>query len=308
MDLFIDRVKLIIKQFLFQIKYVFSNPTALLMMVFFLLCGTLLQSVLIPFRVAGAVKLELEVITPMLLLLGGLSYNWRKSTLHKNEEITKTNSNVYYMSLLLTLIFIGNMLTGAMMLLDWGTTSLGWSLADWGFLSGSRESSIDWNNIRFENILYIVETNILLTFAFYFFFHRFTTNEKSYYVVVLVTLILMVIFGGSLNQYFGGYRTLDGQSGSAASNSIVYGHFQTWTFPEEMFVPSLLLPFYSTGTFFNESFTAAGSNMWSEKQVLLFGIKFAQDSWQWSMVVIMPWIYIGVFGFAGIFMSKIKKQ
>ncbi|NQX83220.1 MAG: hypothetical protein HRS50_00700 [Mycoplasmataceae bacterium] len=261
--------------------------------------------IFIPFALSGSVKLILSVTIPALIFLGYLSYNWKRSTLNINEQISGTNRMVYYSSLLLTLFVIGNIFSFIMLGLDIGFGELGWQLKDWGFLNGERLNGINYGKVNWFNVFYSYQINILLIFSIYFFMNRFFKNIKNYFIFFLILVFLGVIFGGTMNTYFSGFSTIDGTQNS--TGQLVYARYYTVTFPDAMFIPSLIYPFFGISEFYQLSVSTMLSNYSRESAPWPFLVMFNKDMWQWSMVIIIPYIHIGTYIFFGIMTSYIKK-
>ncbi len=294
-----ESIKLTVKQLILNIKYIFSNFTPVFSLVFFLIVGVTLPIVFFPYFVIAGVETIISISIPLLLILGGISYNWKNSTLHQNEQITKSNKITYWVSIVLVLFFVGNLQTILMEVMNYICSSFGLFLENWSFLSDQTIPVLNYSNINFINYFYFTEINLMLVFSLFFLISRFFKNVKNYYICVLLMFILSVIFGGGLNEFFGGLDYM-GKKGEGDTLFNTFPSFKPSMFPKYMFLPSLIIcPFFTISEFYTHSIaihlsgaTWGHYNVHDRSLILLFVFSFTDNSWQWSIVMLMPYIWM----------------
>ncbi len=242
-------IKLPIKQFSLNIKFIITSGFIIGFFIGFIFLSEIITIIFVPLQLAGSLKLELAITCPILLMLGAVSYQWKTSTLNRNEFLSNSSKSSYYISLILTILVVGNILIFILIALDSITLLLGLQLKEWVWEGGDRFAHGDFNlsNINFISILYAVELDLGVTFAIYFLIHRFFNNSKNYYIFILVFMILTVIFGGVFTNLFRIYSYVNDDGvktiGIGANESISL-------FPGNIFYFSLIFPLYCPSILF----------------------------------------------------------
>ncbi len=305
-------LKLLIKRFIFNMEYIFSNFYVWFIFAGFLFLGLLLPTIFFPFFVIGGVQVIFSISIPLLVVLGGVSYNWKKSTLMNNEILTKSNKFVYWLSIILVIFVIGNIQQFCMELINYLSSLAGILLNNWSFLGDDYINSLNYNNVNAINYIYAIEINLVIVFSIFFMTGRFFSNIKNYYIFISVLMIFSFIFGGGLSEMFTLYELNNPINPSSTNFFLTYPKFYPPLFPKQMFLPTLLIsPFFSSSTFYTHtiSWSIAGhSTSTYTKTILPFLLTFTKDNWQWSLTMIMPYIWLVTSLITGVLNSKLPKN
>ncbi len=328
-DKFFDKIFINVK---FNLKSFLNNLRLLSIVLIFFILGIILCMCLIPYQRAGGALLLLYQTVPLFIIMGWFSFNLRNSILFKNLKLNGYKTRWFYLSQLITLFIIGNILSLIFWILMFFFVYFGLFLSEWSFISNQffAKGTIIFNNNALINLIYITNINILLVFSIYFAIHSLIKDSKQYYFIIMVILLIGIFFGGSLNTYWNnpiGNNLVKLEDGSYRINyknksMIMYGGL----FPEKMFIPTLFFcPIYGTGEFLNFSVTKTGvaNEIWGSKVYISEGVEyyfnlnqinnvfapiFYKENWQWLLVVLQPYIWILSSLFVGNIFEKIRKD
>ncbi len=243
------------------------------------------------------------LMLPCFIILGWTGYNIMTSVLYQNVRTSGIGSFSFYIAQLITIFIIGNILS----LFFWPIVVLAahFNLFILGWFDKAAQATTIFNplsNFTWVLIIYNIQLTIMVVFSFYFVIQFWVSDIKVYYLIIVPTILLSIIFGGVINDYFTkpmGWENPDPASGEAWSMhqiEMIGGAFPDW-----MFWPSLLFPFYGVGQFATAAIALNATH---------FGIEGAQsvqfwnwfiinpligESWKWWLVLIQP--YVVCFGF-----------
>ncbi len=321
--------KLIIKHFILNIKYIFSNPFSLFALIFFMLIGSLLPTVLFPFFVIGGIQVIFSVSIPLLIILGAVSHNWRNSTFMKNENLTNSSDVIYWMSIILVIFIVGNIQQLSMELMNYLFSILDILLDNWAFISTAHVPFLKYDNINAINYIYAMEINLVIVFSVFFMINSFFSNVKNYYIFILGLMILAIIFGGGLSEMFttSQWKSTYGEHEIFENYRLTNPVFHPAMFPKQIFIPILAIsPFYSSSEFYLHTITwgISGHNAapfesatstvqhfmtasYASSQ-LPFLLTFTSETWQWSLMMIMPYFWLSLSLTTGILKAKFSKK
>lgn len=220
-------------QFILNLKYLFHKPKLLLMMVFAIFILSLVPMIFIPMYMGMGLSFALVNVVAVNLSYASLSYNWKKSSISKNQKLTKVNRVIFNFNILmaimivslccyvffLALVYLYDMF--GLMLISWRTT---------GEAGGLRFDSVRWIQMTYFFLL-----NTVVYFAISFALARFFSNEKSYHIFSISLFLLTIVFGTGFNDYFDWYE-MDGDK--------VYACFKVAMFPYNTYWISMLFPFF----------------------------------------------------------------
>lgn len=295
--------------FKLNLKFVFSTKFIVFAVFVFMIFSLIIPTILFPYKTMGGFMLLVYDTMPLLIILGGTTYSIRKSTLYQNMQVNNHNKFIWYLSQILTIFLLGNILTFVYWPIIYVIGYLG-GLMETGFgisfdSGGITRTYYEFGSQIFKNgswfnILYISNVNILVVFAFYFVVSSFVSNIKSYNVAIGVVLVMGIVFTGSINTMFD----------KSIKNGIVT--ISSGVFPEYMFYPSLLYPFYGTGQFVTTAVTRLGMNQRDWNVIYnnphgYFVLNWFEDAWQWSVLLLQPYITILIYFVLGVSIRKIKK-
>lgn len=260
--------------------------------IFCIFLAGIIVVVFMPFVTMGGVQISFVVNIPLMIILGGLSYNWKQSSLSKNEKGFGDNKIVNHLSNLSFVFIIGALL---FFLLNMCNIILAQSdlLLD-GFVwdDNVNLTQLMWDRINWANYFYSFIINILVTYSVFFIVYRLIRDQKNYYIFVVIMLILFLIFGASVNGFFGAEvepnTNLDGN---------VVPEFNNTPFARIMFIPSLFFPFYGAAQYYQTTVQLLLGNhghpglSMSIENDFVFKI-FTGESWRWTLTFLQPWIVI----------------
>lgn len=146
--------------------------------IFCIVVAGLVVVIFIPFYYMGGVQVGLAVNIPILIILGGLSYNWKFSTLSKNEKSNGKNKIVDHLSIITFAFIIELVLFLALNIFNIILAQLGLLLDDFTWGKNDNLSMLMWSRINWANYWYAFIINILVTYGVFFFFYRLMSNQK----------------------------------------------------------------------------------------------------------------------------------
>ncbi len=295
------------------------------------------------------------VSIPTMIILGHTGYNIKVSTLSKNINTSGVSTKGFNFSQLIFSILVVNILSFTLWTLVLIFGQMHFFLSGWIWDKIPNYSVNPFAHYAFVNIIYINQVTGLIAFSTYYIVKELTNTKKKYYMVVMIILILGIIFGGSLNTYFanphnyqvidvlhierpeGSYFEIDYSTNSIYINETflnvidgptTYGEHGVepfgGLFPNFMFIPSFLYPFFGIGQFSTAAITgqsAQVSNYMLGFDIYLydnsigevieligpynlresypwyewFTISFKGTSWMWTITLLQPFILSGAY-------------
>lgn len=308
--------KLSVKQFILNTKFLFSNKYIYFNTLLFILLTEVISCIFSPFAITGAIKLEIGISIPILLILGSLSFEWKRSTLNKNQIINGISKFDYYISLIITIFVWGNILMILFLSIDSIFFELGLQLNNWIWEGGERieGGKLNLQLVTMIGLIYVVQLNLLILFAIYFVAHRLFPNIKSYYIFICIITIICVIFGGLLNNPFitdfavPGVRVSRGASifpiFTVVGATLFFPLYSPavlfqiiWSLPLQQVVVNNSLENFQGWLYGNPFWFLFNSNHSTTKEI----------AWTYKLVVWIPFIHIILSASIGTLISKIKE-
>lgn len=280
----------------------YSMKSFLFYIFIFVFSAVIVALFLIPFYNVGGIQIGFAVDIPLMIILGGISYNWKKSTLGKNEKIGGYSSRENHTPTILFLLIIGNALFLILLIINLFLGSLGLLKGSyvWDNVLEDRLDRLHWENVNWFNIFYAVEINIFVSYFVYFLFYKLFYSVKTYFIFVLVLFILFIMFGAAFNDYSESTKT------ETSGSTLVTPAYNAVLFPDVMFIPSLFFPFYGAAQFYQSAVQrplADYGNMTSSNYAFRI---FTNDSKAWTAIVLQPWIVMTTFFMGGTLTTKFK--
>lgn len=341
--------------FKLNMRTLVKRKTLWLYLALFYILSILLSVIFLPFRYAGGPVLMTYLVTPIFIIMGWTGYNVRKSSLYSNIKTSGQKNTNFYSAQILTILVVGNVLSLLFFLLMVALSPFNIFAYDWGLLNKDPINVYFWKNGAWINFIYVTEITIILTFSIYFLLHSFMKSERTYYIVVVSLYLLGVIFAGSLNNYYGvpWWQVVilgdDSIPHSSDFNLILTNEefeffkqnitiaFEPRTmeishnlFPEYLFIPTLLFPYFGVGQFMTTTvFAQAVSDNYYSTSTLItnsdtgeifklseilgygnswnyFSLSFTKDTWEWTVLLIQPYAWVLTSLVTGTAISKIN--
>ena len=293
--------KKIVKQYNLNIEYLLKNSIFWITMFIFIFFSQMISIFFIPYQMVSSIKLIFSTSIPILILMGSLLFTWKKSTLEKNRSLTSSNKIIYYAALAISVFVIGNVLSLLMLLFDHLFFELNMQISEW--FSFEKVQNLNYGEVNILVLLYILQLNIVLSFSLSYFLSKVIPNIKSYYVFIFIFLLLGLIFGGAFNSYFLVFQNIDRMNGfsNRLEGELVGGFFKPEGMPKEMFIPSLFYPFFAVSTFFQSTFSTVIKDNVAiiNRNFYPFLISFKDGFYQWSLILITPYVFIFLFLMVG---------
>ncbi len=301
MNIVTQKIKSIINISLLNFNILLRNYKNLWYFGIFFFVAIITPIVFMPYNFSGGEEIVFYLTTPLFIVLGWLTYNFRLSSLYGNLSISGITKNEFYLSSIFTIFIIGNILTITFVPVVFILGKLGGIfMSEWGFLGGKTFPSginlFEYSSLV--NLIYISNLDIIVVFSVYFLVHNLFLNIKTYYSFVFAIIILNIVLGGVLNTYFDDAYNIEGR----------YIPYKVNLFPDSYFIISLFFPFYGIGQQFSFGVNLTGINYYGIGNMgHFFTINWNNNGWQWSIVLIQPYIWI-LFSFvSGLIINKFKK-
>lgn len=328
--------------FKFNMTSIYKRKSILIYIALFFVLTFMTFGVILPFRLAGGVALMSYLVVPLFVILGYLGYNMRKSTVYKNISSNGLSRSSFYLGQLISVLLIGNIITLCFYSILFALSPFAIWSSNWGATQSPPIQVNPFYNGAWINIIYITQVTILLTFSVYLLIQSICDNERAYYITVAGIYMLGIIFGGTINNYFllpdwlpivnGDYLEPGIEEVTLTEEEFELLVFDTYfdrgslgisfnLFPENIFIPTLLYPFFGVGQFTTTaifeyttmheyhtvdavinvvgesgdiSFTTTLRQMSGIDEIRTwnyFSLSLSKDTWQWTMVILQPYIW-----------------
>ncbi len=262
--------------------------------------------IFLPYELMGGVFYLFAMMFPVLLILGQSSYTIKQSTIYENIATSGINKLRFYSSqLIISLIF-----TFMISIIFWLSIFLIGLFPV--FLDGWMGNAIKvnpfvnpfTNQVIAQNLLYITFISSFVTFSVYFLVQQFVNSSLYYNMTMFSLLVIGLIFSGSLNNFF------EIVYGSNSAELIIGKNM----FPTTMFIPSLFVPSFGLGQFTTASVTQnsmpvittfVSRGLMENINLIFYSFK---NNWQWTMVLLQPYLIFILYISIGILTMKIKGE
>ena len=308
-------IYLISNQFILNFKFIVKNKKESSLLFSPLLLSLFLPIIFIPLTVGFPIVVQTGVIIPAGLLFVFTSYNIRKSTMYSNLKTTGNNKYNFYISILFFVLVTAFILalvqlTALEILAQTKKLETAWVSYDLNY------KYLFFNKKILTFFVSVFEMTIIM-FSLLFFLSQVINSKKTMYIIILVISILNIIFGGPINNYMW-------VSGNP-TGKVYMNKFEETLFPDFMFYPSMIYPFFSpgellitfggislkdinTGETFFANWAYVNPLQWQHlKDFPMFKDDF-DNMWQWNFVLIMPLLQIVFFGTLGVIFNKITNK
>ena len=304
-------LKLIIKQFNLNIKFLFKNKIRIILLFIPIVLAIFIPIVFIPLSEGFSIVLETATIVPCGIIFISTAFNIRNSTIWSNIKVTKSNKYNFYISIYILMIIASFIILFLVLFILSILSELKLLKTDW--VSYNKEQKyFFWDNDIFIPILSTFEL-VTILFSISFFFSQILKSEKPYYMILFSITILNIVFGGTINSYFWSCHN--------TTEELYFIKFSPSLFPGWTYHISIFYPFYSPGqllvSFGEKSLVNAtdGSVIhgeWRNLNIFQWENTFNVEKgylqmWKWNMVLLMPLIQTMFFSSFGILIYKLKK-
>ncbi len=319
----VDNAKLIVKQIILNFKFLFSRAmNIVLLLVPALLLTLTVPTILFGMRYGYGYTIMTSLVASLFVAFNGIVYQYRNSTLYKEMKLTKNNKWLFNLGAFATLAILGYLvyiiisillsmfgLFGLLTFEMTGSLPSGYSYAIW-------HMDYLWN-------FYWVGMIILVSYSISFAISRVASSSQVFFIYALSIIIISIVFGGALNNYF----QYDSTSQNSSGETIYLFMFKNSNslFPKEMYIPSILYPFYSQSIMLNiaareslirfaedgsivvySPFFKNGGQLLSWHTKLNYEVNgWANDAWRWNILYFMPYIQTTVWMAVGILAGRI---
>ncbi len=343
--------------FLFNIKSIASKKSFYIMSLIFFIMVLLCIVVFVPYSWGVSLLFIAYLILPCLIVLGWTGYNITNSTIMQNMKGTGQRRLTFYLGQIITVFIIGNLLSLTFWPIVIIFAKLGFFVKIWSDkasqINGGGNNIINpLHNMTWILIIYAIQLYIMLSFVVYQAIQIWVSSPKTYYMFVISIVILSIIFGGVINEYFYippgfggninqgiaylGEKGIDYDINSNGDIIIKNEDFlaicqtQWWDqntikpgrgiFPQWMFLPSLLFPYYGIGEFASSAiglnatwsqsteltkvFLQNGTDVTSQFSGYVEQLHFwnwftinpiANEGWKWWLVLLQPYATIIIY-------------
>ncbi len=313
-----EAIKLTVKQIILQFKTLLKSPVQVLLILLIpFLITTTLPVFFFGIRDSYGVVVTLSISVVVFVLYSHFVGEYRKSTLYKNLQSTKSNKWVFNASSFTTIFIISILVFLFHLLLMIVYTRL-------NLVQGSVLHKVNPDNevIRMSLLppvwtLYWVSMVVIVSFSISFALYRIVNESKTYYIVIIIIVILGIVFDGTFNNYF---MSSEWNNGSWF-DSLFFGGRTKQIFPESFYWPSIAYPFYAPSQMLNVAGTrvfAYASNGQTQFYYLSYwkwqssadyiAAGLAPNAWRWNLLYFLPYIHSIIWIACGVFISSLKKK
>ncbi len=290
-----EAIKLTVKQIILQFKTLFGSPfqIGLLLFIPFIITSILpvfFFGVKDSYGITATLSISISVFIAYSYFVG----EYRRSTLYKNLQTTKSNRWVFNTSSFISIFIIGILTYIFHFMLMFIYSNL--NLIQISILTSMNDQlKISMFNIPFIWTLYWVSITILVSFSIGFGVYRFVSSPRTYYIFIITIVLLAIVFGATFNNYFQTFL-------SSGDCFLFNGPIVRAIFPKQMFMPSLFYPLYASSQMLNVSGVKtviwSGTNIPQFEAVIIWKWQSAtdyigqpiNDAWRWNILYFVPYI------------------
>ncbi len=308
----VARSKLIVKQLILNINYIFSSVGKIFYILMIVSFALVLPIIFVPIKFALGLIFFIGAILPASIIYISTNFNFRKSTLYLNQSTTKSSRANFYISSVFLYVIVTYALTIVIYLMLLIAQECNLLLYGWTKLpTGDEEYTL--LNINFVWLIYSMGELALTTFALLFFCQSIIDSERTMYIIILATMLLTIIYGGVFNDYFRWPRpyneTTYWLSFYDSNNALDFLYYPTM----------LIFPFFSPMQHLSQlcwsvckeyDYMNVKLFQW---QPVDFYISYGIDSssalglaMHWNIMYLMPYLHVISLGASGILISKFK--
>ena len=310
-----NNIKLITKQLLFSMRYFFGNKTKILYFIVPIILASLTSVVFVPLYQGFPIVLQLSLLSSLGVVFSTLSFNMENSTLYKNIKISNNNKYNFNIAILISMLIASLFILFSLVVLL--TILAKFKLLETSWL---QYDYMTFHFNFFNRAIWIAMISTIeicsILFAISFFYTKISNSEKGYHMMILIFIILSLIFGGTINGVFWPSQNHSG--------NYTYMQYQTTGYRKNLFITSLFYPFYPSGqlSFIYGQFSLRDSNdlygqfgdfSWEHLRIINWETTLntpeseLNNMWRWNTVLILPVVWVFLFGILGIIASKVKK-
>ncbi len=309
-------MKTLLTQINLNIKSITNNKSSILFSIIIIVIALSLPIVFIWFWASAGLVYTIPILCITGVYFSTLHYETRNSTLYKNITLTKSNKWTFNLSVMITLLLVGFVISIGLFFALVIINKFDLLLVD--LLKYSSRDSIEGNSyyvISFKILplvtLYSVAMS-LLTFSISFFACYFISNRRTYLIIIVSIAIITMIFGGALNDYFDVVGNEDNN---------VYLLDDGWSlFPNDFYWFSWLIPTFGSGQIISEAYestkTVFENGSWSTatnwhttNTSIIWEIIFdPNNDHRWKILVWTPFIQSLFYLCGGVILSKIIRR
>ena len=314
MEKILLNINLIFKQLIFNLRYFYSNLKILLILFIPIIIGSMISVIFVPEANSFSIIMQISLIPTLGIIFASLYFVFFNSTLYEDLQISNNKYN-FNISILILMMFFSLLILFILLIIltvfsYFNIIQTNWSKYDYGKYHFNFFNKAIWIPI-----ITSLETSMIL-FSISFLFTNISSSEKTYYVMIMFFTITSIFFGGDINNYF--------MPSWYPKDNYHYMLFNPTVFPSWFFIPSLLFPFYPSGqlafTFgqyslvhniapnfvgLYENWIHLGTLGWSTHSNV--PPEYYSNIWRWNIVLVLPLIWILLFGTSGLIVSRVKE-
>ncbi len=309
-------MKTLLTQINLNIKSITNNKSSILLSILIIVIALLLPIVFIWFWASAGLVYTIPILCITGVYFSTLHYETRNSSLYKNITLTKSNKWIFNLSVMITLLLVGFVISIGLFFILTIINKFDLLLVD--ILKYSNRNSIEGNSyyiISFKILplvtLYSVAMS-LLTFSISFFACYFISNRRTYLIIIVSVAIITMIFGGALNDYFDVVGAGDDNI-SMLNNSLSL-------FPNDLYWFSWLIPTFAPGQIISEAYESTKTifkdgewntvTTWHETNTsIIWEIIFdPKNDNRWKFLVWTPFIQSSFYLCGGVILSKVIRK
>ncbi len=313
-----EAIKLTVKQIILQFKTLLKSPVQVLLILLIpFLITTTLPIFFFGLKDAYGIDATLSVAIVSFALYSYFVGEYRKSTLYKNLQSTKSNKWIFNLSSFITILLMGYFTY----FFHWVLMSIYANLNVLQYSTGVVPTQynlvIRMAGIPFVWTYYWVSMIVLICYSISFGLYRIIDNSKTYYIFIITIVLLDVIFGATFNNYFSSIY----ENGSYQTDFLVFNWSTKSLFPPSMFVPSLFHPLYAPSQMLclsgaktiykadgvTQYYDVLKTFKWQTGADYEF-IGLANQAWRWNILYFIPFMQCIAWMAFGIVVSRIKRK
>lgn len=250
----------ILNKIIINIKSILNNKINIVL--FFIITTSVLSIpiIFIPLRICFGMINTLIIVIFTMILFSYIHNNYNKSTLKKNEKVSRSSIIEIYASSLITIHLLVTFIMFYFIL----TLSLYNGMIGFEYsIFGDNDNIYILSELNIFFIFYNSSVLIITIFCFCVVLSYVFRTEREFFILTSMMIIFIVLFGSVFNDFFGSSSHI-----SEDSNSVIWLYFDRGNsiYPEPFFYFSLFLPFYSSSQLLQASI---GTTLANEQGVML---------------------------------------
>lgn len=254
-------LKNIVKILIFNFSYLLKNVTTIIVLIIFLISGSLFSVIFVPLRFCISIPLFISTIIPSMCLFVIVNTVWKNSTIYKNYKINNENTLHFHIASFIQFFLVT--FTFAILLICLLEIYDEMHILKYYWEAGGSNEKYDIFNVLSFPFFYSLFELVLVSYSIMLVLSYMVKTQKLFFIIIFSFLILEILFGGFLNTYFWSQSI-------TTDDHLNYGDYRVYTEDRSMYPSSWFWPTEILFPFFGPSQHLQSIKIFCEKEYSFF--------------------------------------